>query len=282
MLLVPKKLNGFNGVGWGSKASMSLPVGPTYNEIQLITSLTAAQIRQVTVSVNGETIVQVSGAQLVMMEKYKKHFVQEAEFETTGEGESEVTTLTQSGVFVIPFTNPTAKNQNGAYFGGLVTLQGENVTLEVEIDNGSGSLSLEGMAFLAPSQTRRIFMPRIREHIFQANAIGWNDFTTFPAGAAVNIRRAYFKGEVNRLIVDRDTTTLFDVTKEVQAVQQKRVDRVPQDGYFVFDPTMYGYEQADVLNTGYNSEFVFRLDLGAASSVPILVESVLQVGPLNV
>ncbi|TBR44346.1 hypothetical protein CBF23_003245 [Marinomonas agarivorans] len=274
MLLVPKRLNGFNGVGWGSKASMSLPTGPTYNEIQLVTSLRPEQIRQVNVVLNGDNIVQVSGEQLVMMEQYKGHYVQEASFDGSGN-------LTKSGIFVIPFTNPTAKNQTGAYFGGLVTLQGENITLEVEIENGSGALSLEAISYQAPAQEKRIFVPRIKTHIFQANATGWNDFTTFPASADVSIRRAYFKGSVNRLIVERDSVVLFDVTKVAQEFQQSRVDRVPQSGYFVLDPTMYGFEQADVLNTGYRSEFVFRAELENAASVPILVESVKQVEPFG-
>ncbi|WP_417537309.1 major capsid protein P2 [Marinomonas sp.] len=274
MLLIPKRLNGFNGLGWGSKASMSLATGPTYNEIQLITSLTAAQIRQVSVILNGDTIVQATGEQLIMMEKYKNHHVQEAKFDSNGN-------LTQKGIFVIPFTNPNAKNQNGAYFGGLVTLQGENITLEVEIENGSGALSLEAFSYQAPAQSRRIFEPRIKEHIFQANATGWNDFTTLPTGADINIRRAYFKGDLKRLIMERDGITLFDVTAEVQAFQQQRTGRVPQEGYFILDPTMYGFEQADILNTGKKSEFVFRTDLGKAEAVPILVESVKQVAAIN-
>lgn len=263
MLQVVKPLNSFNGVAFNSKASMSLPVGPTYNEIHLVTSLTAAQIRQVSVVVNGDTIIQVSGDDLVMMERYKGHFV-------------------QADTFVIPFTNPNAKNQNGSLFGGLVTLQGENITLEVEIGSGSGALHLDAIAFQSPAQARRVFVPRIRTHTMQAGATGWNDFTTFPANAATSIRRAYFKGAVNRLKVERDSLILFDVKDAIQRTQQKRVGRFPQAGVFIFDPTMYGFEQADVLNTGYQSEFVFRADLDEAKPIAILVESVQQVAPLTV
>lgn len=262
MLIVRKPLNSFNGVGFNSKASMSLPVGPTYNEIHLQTSLTAAQIRQVSIVLNGDTIIQVSGEDLVMMEKYKGHFV-------------------ESGVFVIPFTNPTAKNQNGANFGGLVTLLGENITLEVETGAGTGAITLDAIAFQAPAQTRRVWVPRIRTHMMQATAEGWNDFSTFPAGAAINLRRAYFKGAVNRLKIERDNFILFDAKASGQAFQQKRVGRFPQENIFIFDPTMYGYEQADVLNTGYQSEFVFRVDAGAVAPIPILVESIQQVATLT-
>ena len=261
MLQVVKPLNSFNGVGWGSKASMSLPVGPTYHEIHLVTSLTAAQIRQVSVVLNGDTIIQVSGDDLVMMERYKGNFV-------------------DAGVFIIPFTNPNAKNHNGSVFGGLVTLAGEQITLEVEIADGSGALTLDAVSFQSPALGQRLFIPRIRTHVMQASATGWNDFTTFPANAATSIRRAYFKGGINRLKVERDNLILFDVKSAVQKIQQKRVGRFPQDSMFIFDPTMYGFEQADVLNTGYRSEFVFRVEVNDAAPIPILVESIQQVAPL--
>lgn len=262
MLQVLKRLNGFNGVAWGSKASVALPAGPTYTEIHLETSLTAAQIRRVNVVLNGDTIVTVSGADLVMMEKYKGHHV-------------------QAGIFVIPFTNPTAKNQIGANFGGLVTLQGENITLEVETAEGSGALSLSGFAYTTEAQARRVWEPNIKTHIFQANSTGLNDYPSFPGSNQVFLRRAYFKGDLSRLILERDGTTLFDATKGVYEFQQTRVGRVPQGGVFAFDPTLYGYEMADVLNTGKVSEFVFRMDLGTAAAVPILVESVKQVASLQ-
>ena len=277
MLQVVKALNSFNGVGYNSKASMSLPVGPTYNEIHLVTTLSAEQIRQVSVVLNGDTIIQVSGEDLLMMERYKNHFVE------AQAGDS------PEGIFVIPFTNPTAKNQNGANFGGLVTLAGENITLEVEIGAGvmvgdtgvMPAITLDAYSFQTPAQAKRFFVPRIRTHVMQASAQGWNDFTTFPANAATSIRRAYFKGSVNRLKVERDNLILFDAKSSLQRFQQKRVGRVPQDGLYIFDPTMYGFEQADVLNTGHLSEFVFRVDVADAKPIPILVESIQQVAPLT-
>lgn len=263
MLIVPKPLNSFSGVNYNSKASMSLAVGPTYSEIQLHTNLTAEQVKLVSVVLNGDTIVQVSGSDLKVMESYKEN----------PDG---------TGVFVIPFTNPNAKNQNGTLYGGLVTLAGEGVTLEVEIGDGVGETpptpTLDAVAFLSPAQAQRIWLPRIRTHTMQANAIGWNDFTTFPAKATTYIKRAYFKGAVARLKVERDNLILFDVKKAVQEFQQKRVGRSPQTGMFIFDPTMYGFEAADALNTGYSSEFVFRVEASEVGAIPILVESIEQVG----
>lgn len=263
MLIVPKPLNSFSGVAYNSKASMSLAVGPTYNEIQLHTNLTAEQVSLVSVILNGDSIVQVSGADLKIMEGYKEN----------PDG---------TGVFVIPFTNPNAKNQQGAMHGGLVTLAGEGVTLEVEIGAGVGETPptpmLDAVAFLSPAQAERIWLPRIRTHTMQANAVGWNDFTTFPAKDTNYIKRAYFKGAVTRLKVERDNLILFDVKKAVQEFQQKRVRRKPQAGVYVFDPTMYGFEAADALNTGYRSEFVFRVEASSVGAIPILVESVEQVG----
>jgi hypothetical protein len=71
---------------------------------------------------------------------------------------------------------------------------------------------------------------------------------------------------------------MFDVKKAVQEFQQKRVGRVPQSNVYVLDPTMYGFEAADALNTGANSEFLFRVEVSAAGAIPVLVESIEQVG----
>jgi len=166
-------------------------------------------------------------------------------------------------------------------FGGLVTLAGENIILEIEIGDGSGALTIDAVAFQTPAQARRIWLSRIRTHVMQASAEGWNDFTTFPAGSAINLRRVYFKGDVNRLKIERDNLILFDAKSSVQQVQQKRLGRFPQSGIYIFDPTMYGFEQSDVLNTGYQSEFVFRADVAVAKPIPILVESVQQVASLT-
>lgn len=264
MLQVVKALNSFNGVGFNSKASMSLPVGPTYNEIHLNTSLSASQIRQVSVVLNGDTIIQVSGDDLLMMEKYKGHYI-------------------ENGVFVIPFTNPNAKNQNGAQFGGLVTLAGENITLEVEIGGGTGALTLDAIAYQtpAPLDARRVWVPRIRTHTAQATAAGWNDFTTLPTNQFIFLRRVYFKSDLMRLKVERDNLILFDAKAAQQAYQQKRVGRFPQANTFIFDPTQYGFEQSDALNTGHNSEFVFSYEVDTAAPIAILVESIQQVNPIN-
>jgi hypothetical protein len=261
MIQVIKNLSSFNGVGWNSKMSVSIPAGPTYNEIHLKTNLTAAQLRQVSVVLAGDTIIQVSGEDLVMMERYKGHYVDDS-------------------IFVIPFGHPTAKNKQGALFGSLVTLAGEQISLEVETGAGDGSIELEAISFQSPSVPVRMWKPRIRTHVMQANAIGWNDYTTWPAASNTSIKRAYFKSEgMKQLKIEIDNLIYHDVKSDIQANQQKRVGRFPQNNVYIFDPTMYGFEQGDIFNTGHTQEFVFRVDTAKSEPIPILFETIEQLVP---
>lgn len=261
MIQIIKPLSSFNGVGFSSKMSMSLPPGPTYNEIHLKTNLTAAQLRQISIVLNGDSIVQVSGDDLVMMERYKGHYVDET-------------------IFIIPFSNPNAKNKQGALYGSLVTLQGDQITLEIETGTGSGAIELTATSFQSPSVSERLWIPRIRTHVMQANAEGWNDYTTWPAGVDRSIRRAYFKSEgLKQLKIEVDNLIYHDVKSDLLANQQKRVGRFPQEDVYVFDPTLYGFEMGDVFNTGHRESFVFRVDVANAAPIPILFETIQQIAP---
>lgn len=264
MAVISKPNNSFSGVSYNSKAQVALSAGPTYNEIHVFTNLAASQVKLINVVLNGEAIVSVSGANLKTMESYKQN----------PDG---------TGVFVIPFTNPNAKNQQGSAFGGLVTLQGEGILLEVEIGEGVGetppTIELESVSYQAPAQAVRTYLPRIRTHTLVAGALGSNDFTAFPNSPMVAIKRAYFFGDVDRVKVERDGFTIFDMKKAWQNFQQKRLKRTPQAGVFVLDPTQYGFEAADAMNTGAKMSFIFRVELSTAGNVPILVESVERVIP---
>lgn len=279
MLIIPKKLNGFNGVNYNTLATVTLPVTVTHNEIHIKTSLRPSQIKEVSIFLGQDNIVQCSGDDLLMMENRKGNYTQVAERDAEGN-------LTQKTILVIPFGNPNAKNQAGGLFGGLVTLEGETVTLTIQIGDevagDVGGIQLQALSYQYPNEPNavRYFVPRIKNVIMQANVIGWNDYTTFNGGPAVYIRRAYFKAQVNELKVWRDDMLLHDVELEDQTFMQKRLGRNPVDTVYMFDPTQYGYERADILPTFKKSEFKISVNVSEAKPIPILVESIDQVAVL--
>ncbi|WP_299695560.1 major capsid protein P2, partial [uncultured Vibrio sp.] len=135
------KLNSFTGADYGEKATLTLPIGPTYEEIFLETNLAAAQLRRVTITLNADEIIVLDGELIKKLEAYKG--------------------LTQTdGFFTIPLADITAKTKNGVSYTGLVTEMGDNITLEVEIASteqaNAPKVQLQAWATVSARQPARV------------------------------------------------------------------------------------------------------------------------------
>ena len=108
------KLNSFTGIGWGEKATLTIPTGATYEEIFLETNLTPAQIKRVSITLNAEEIIVLDGELMKSLEAYK--------------GMPAI-----DGFYHIPLSDITAKTKNGMRYTALVTETGDNITLEVKL-----------------------------------------------------------------------------------------------------------------------------------------------------
>ncbi|MCC2525751.1 major capsid protein P2 [Vibrio coralliilyticus] len=145
-MTAPTKLNSFNGTGYGEKASLTIPVGPTYAEIFLETNLNASQLQRVSISLNADEIIVLDGEMMKKLEAYKG--------------------LTQTdGFFTIPLSDITAKTKNGVRYTGLVTELGDNITLEVEIADNSNTnppaIKLHAWATVSARHDVRVVAPKI-------------------------------------------------------------------------------------------------------------------------
>ena len=108
--------NGSSANGYNGKFNLQLPAGITYKEITIHgVNLNNDQLRRVTLSLNGDSLVDVSGEVLRMIQKYKNESIRD-------------------GKWVIPFTDFTMSTQEGQNLTSLVTLPGENIVLEVETE----------------------------------------------------------------------------------------------------------------------------------------------------
>lgn len=260
------KLNSFTGVGYGEKATLVLPVGPTIEEIFLETNLEAAQIQRVSVTLNGDEIYILDGDELLMLEAYK-----------------ELSNV--SGWFVIPFADITGKTKNGVRYTGLVTERGDNITLDVEIKDNANSqapnVKLQAHATLAPPQPVRVVVPRIRKKTMQATAAGENEFLNLTTNPLLYVRRMHFKhGSVNGLKIYRDSLKVHESTLALAKFQAKRNDKTWQSGYYHFDPIQRGFFINEAFETEHHSELKFTVNTTEpCGTIPILVESVEVVRP---
>ncbi|MEZ8167932.1 MULTISPECIES: major capsid protein P2 [unclassified Vibrio] len=259
------KLNSFTGGVWGEKAILTIPTGPTYEEIFLETNLTPAQIKRVSITLNAEEIIVLDGELMKALEAYKGM-------------------PAASGFYHIPLADITAKTKNGMRYTSLVTEQGDNITLEVEIVDkpaaDSPDVQLKGHATVSPGQPARIVVPMIQKQTMQASSTE-NEFLDLKSGPLIHLRRLHFmSNEVNGLEIHKDYVKLYDSTRSVETMRAKRNKRFWQVGCFHFDPIMRGYYLDELFNTAHANELKFTVKTASAvGSIPIIVESIKVVRP---
>lgn len=264
-MAAPTKLNSFTGAGYGEKATLTLPIGPTYEEIFLETNLSAAQLTRVTITLNGDEIVVLNGDLIRLLEAYK------------GQAATD-------GFFVIPLSDISAKTKNGMRYTGLVTEGGDNITLDVEIaattQANPPTVKLQAHATVSEMQPVRIVVPQIKKHSMQATSTE-NEFLDLPSSPLHHVRRMHFNSDkVHALQIYRDFVKVHESTKTFESMRAKRNRRFWQPNMYHFDPIMRGFYMDELFPTAHNSELKFTVKTTeAVGSIPIIVESVLVVRP---
>ena len=261
----PTKLNSFTGTGYGEKATLTLPIGPVYDEIFLETNLSAAQLRRVTITLNADEIIVLDGELIDKLEAYKG--------------------LTKTvGFFTIPLADISAKTKNGVSYTGLVTEAGDNITLEVEIANttpeGAPAIKLQAWATVSARQAVRVLVPQIKKHTMQASSTE-NEFLDLTSSPFIHVRRMHFlSDEIHALQIYRDFVKVYDSSRTLENMRAKRNKRFWQAGCYHFDPIMRGFYLDELFPTAHGSELKFTVKTNTAvGSIPIIVESVQVVRP---
>ncbi|MEZ8355203.1 major capsid protein P2 [Vibrio splendidus] len=261
----PTKLNSFTGTGYGEKATLTLPIGPTYEEIFLETNLSAAQLKRITITLNADEIIVLDGELIKALEAYK------------GLAQTE-------GFFTIPLADISAKTKNGVRYTGLVTESGDNITLEVEVaatsQENAPSIQLQAWATVSARQAVRVLVPKIKKQTMQASSTE-NEFLELISGPLQLVRRMHFmSGEIHALQIHRDFVKVFDSSKGLEEMRAKRNRRFWQADCFHFDPIMRGFYIDELFPTAHSSELKFTVKTKQpVGSIPIIVESVEVVRP---
>ena len=259
------KLNSFTGAGYGEKATLTLPIGPTYDEIFIETNLSAAQMSRVTITLNADEIIVLNGELIDSLESYKG-------------------LAKTAGFFTIPLVDITAKTKNGMNYTGLVTQAGDNITLEIEIQDTTEAnppaIKLQAWATVSARQSARVVIPQIKKHTMQASSTE-NEFLDMVSSPMHLVRRMHFlSDEVHTLQIYRDFVKVHDSTKAFEMMRAKRNRRFWQANTFHFDPLMRGFYIDELFATQHNSELKFTVKTNKpVGSIPIIVESVLVVRP---
>ncbi|WP_029790679.1 major capsid protein P2 [Vibrio harveyi] len=261
----PTKLNSFTGADYGEKATLTIPIGPTYEEFFLETNLSAAQLKRVTISLNADEIIVLDGELIKKLEAYKG-------------------LASTDGFFTIPLSDITAKTKNGVRYTGLVTESGDNITLEVEIAPTSQSsapkVQLQAWATVSARQLARVVVPKIKKQTMQASSTE-NEFLDLVSGPLQLVRRMHFlNGDIHTLQIHRDFVKVYDSSRALEEMRAKRNRRFWQADCFHFDPIMRGFYIDELFATAHQSELKFTVKTSKPQgSIPIIVESVEVVRP---
>lgn len=266
MIRVPREMKSFDGIGWGQTAQVKVPGGPMYHELQLNTNATAADIPLVELYVNGDPRVSITGAQMVMLENYQKHYV-------------------EAGKFIVPLACLFGRSLEGQALSGLNTSPSDNLIIKVHFGAGAGELSLSGVAWVSETPANSPiarYVPRIVSLGYAAGQSGRNINDTLRDGLArgAMVRRIHFDGRgtgaqdlITELRIRRDRRVEYEQTNADNRYQLKRRGLAPQDGFYHFDPVQSGFIRSEMFSLA-GETLAFEVTTTAAGNFPVLIEAV--------
>ncbi|WP_456297381.1 major capsid protein P2 [Vibrio sp. AK197] len=263
----PKELDPVEGVAWGNQATLRLVSGPTYQNLELVTSITdPADIERVRITHNGKEIVSLTGQDMVDLQEHRANYVEQ-------------------GRYIISFSDLTMRTKLGVRQCELVTLPGEIwfVYIQLKGKTGEAAPSIRARAHITEAQTQRIFMPRMYSLTWFASASGRTPFDWAERSPALSIKRIHFKdASIDRVRVLRDDREEMNVNKADNAFDLAAAELEQNDGWFSLDFVRTGFGSESKLKTQASRSLQFELEKSEAGSVPVIVEAVEQVAiPAN-
>lgn len=275
---VPSKVNTVNNVGKGNKAWVKLSNGPKYLELLFVTNYPAADLEKITIDLGGVhqmgEIIECTGTDLKQVEGYRNK-------DYTFAGSAPY-------YYVLQLGNQEAKTDVGQQYSGLVTLQNDNVLVNIHIASGSAvadnvayidmySESTEPSAALGELTDKgepvRQVIPMLKPHTITNNTTGDVDYFTLPADAGVEYRRLFLAGgTISEIEIKKDGGTKYEETAAVAAFQQGREKRVPQAGVFVVDFVRRGWVMSDTFIPQHKRELRLRMKVTVAENIRVLVD----------
>lgn len=247
----------FTNVVANGVASVSLPVGMSYNRIllQLGGTFTKAMITDIKVRLNGKVIFQQTGSRLDLINTYRARGV-------------------SATFLVVDFTEPEAKQMAEQYIGNLNTAQGvTSLTMEVTIA-GATSPTLDSWAEVGPPAPLGVVAKQI---LFTTSVSGSGKFPfklIDVANRGAIIKRVHFAhgGQVSALEVKKNGIVIHDnVTSAVNTFWQLDYKKVAQSNLYTYDPCADN-NYTNAIRTNDMVSLEFNLTFGGADTVVATLE----------
>lgn len=248
----------FTGVTGSGVATLSLPIGMSYNRILLQlggTTFTKSMITDIKVKLNGKVIFQNTGARLDVVNTYRGRAV-------------------SASFLVIDFIEPKARDTAEMFIGNINTAAGvSSLVVEVTI-SGATAPTLESFSELAPPAPLGI-VKKMLTFTMSAGGSGKFPFKLIDvANRGAIIVRAHFHhgGQVQAVEVKKNSVPIHDlVPTAVNAFYQLDNGKVAQANCYTYDPCLddnfiNAIKTLDALSMEFNLQF------GAADTVVCTLE----------
>ncbi|MFM2476684.1 major capsid protein P2 [Celerinatantimonas sp. MCCC 1A17872] len=256
-----RELNPFNGVGYGAKANLQLTSGPVYQEIEL-KSNAVKRIRRVTMTLNGEEIINITPAQIYALDKLRKIY-------------------TEDNRLVLPFADFSLRTKTGVAECALVTTASDIVFLYVEFDgkqDGDADIpTLSARAKMTNAQPVRYFLPRLKTDTWSHPTGGQLSHEYKERSPYLFIRRMLLScdaDDITRLEIIRDNKIEFQLDRDDNAFDLARLGKEAPDGFFPVDFLEYGFGADGKLSTNASNSLDFKLTKTSAGPITVLQQLV--------
>lgn len=254
MLLTKKNLP-FNNVVADGVASISLPLGDTYERIILVlggTAFTKAMLTDIKVKLNGKVIWQTTGSRLDAINKYKGIF-------------------DAAGLLTLDFTEIKARDEVGQSIGAIPTAGQANFTLELTIA-GATAPTLESYSMV--SGPRKIGVVKKLLHFPAPQSTGGKFPIQLPYGinGGALFQRVHFHSTVmTGLEVKKNGLVIHESVTAVNEFIQKEFGRVPQTNVYTFDAIVDG-NSSQMLPTADATSMEWNVTVSGAGTIDVQVE----------
>lgn len=259
------KMPSFEGVGAGQTATLRLPIGQTYESLQLeYSGLLLSDIAEIRVIANGKTFRRYVGAELInTINKFDRMRGADGVLVMNFVRYGLITRLGREKTALPTGMAPTDK------FPVTIT------TLQLEVDiKDTATVTAPALTVRAKRTPPQPLLQVMKVRQFTYNSAGANEYeiSDLPRGEIYN--RVFFKSDhIDRLVIERNGRIIYDRTKAGNELDQRNGVRTPQPGFFVYDPTEEGYGTEALVTQGLN-DLRFRLYMSDADQIGVTLETI--------
>lgn len=254
-MITLKNLPFFN-VGANSVATLSLPVGMTYERIIFVlggTTFTKAHITDIKVKINGKVIVQTTGTLLNSMNTYRG-------------------LVTDATHLALDFSEIFARDEVGQSLGAIGTAEGVTTfTIEMTI-GGATAPTLESYSVLSGPKKIGV-VSKVLSYSATFGSAGKFPFS-LPYGAnggSIIKRVHFFHTNMTALEVKKNGLVIHDTVDAINKYIQTENGNVPASGDYVAD-FIVDHNQSGMLLTADARSMEWNLTLSASDTVIAQVE----------